>query len=302
MVSVIIPNYNHAPFLGERLDTVFSQTYQDFEVIILDDRSTDNSLEILQPYATHPKVSHFVANEVNSGSPFKQWKRGVSLAKGEWIWIAESDDIADPTFLERMMQAVAKHPSVGLAYSYLRWIDAAGKTLGVDQVDGATHYYTGKQFAVQKLLYTTTIYNVSSCIFRRDAFMQVDCSFFETMRCSGDYGFYAQMAQMTDVLEVKEVLTGYRQHASNTSRQMMKAGVSCQEDLAVLNLICDKYNIPQSKYAKFWARMQSFHHLPWSIRTTIFKAYWKKHPRIVLWSFYYLVYNLLRKIWRNIKR
>lgn len=302
MVSVIIPNYNHALFLGERLDTVFLQTYQDFEVIILDDHSTDNSLEVLQPYATYPKVSHLVVNEINSGSPFEQWKRGVSLAKGEWIWIAESDDVADLTFLERMMQAVADHPTVGLAYSHLRWIDAAGKTLGVDQVDGAKHYYTGKQFAVQKLLYTTTIYNVSSCVFRRDAFLQVDSSFFETMRCSGDYGFYAQMAQVTDVLEVMEVLTGYRQHASNTSRQMMKVGVSCQEDLAVLNLICDKYNIPQSKYAKFWARMQTSHHLPWSIRSQILKAYWKKHPRIVLWSFYYLIYNLLRRIWRNLKR
>ena len=74
-VSVIIPNYNHALYLQVRLDSVFNQTYQDFEVIILDDCSTDNSREIIEKYANNPKTSHIIFNDVNSGSTIKQWEK-----------------------------------------------------------------------------------------------------------------------------------------------------------------------------------------------------------------------------------
>ena len=99
-VSVIVPNYNHASYLKQRIDSILNQTFQDFEVIILDDCSTDNSLEVLSHYKNHNKVSHCVFNDTNSGSTFKQWDKGIQLAKGEWIWIAESDDWAEPEFLE----------------------------------------------------------------------------------------------------------------------------------------------------------------------------------------------------------
>ena len=106
-VSVIVPNYNHAPFLRRRLDSIFNQTYQDFEVIILDDCSSDNSKEIIEQYRNRPQITHIVYNEVNSGSPFKQWAKGFDLAKGEYIWIAESDDWAELNFLEETVQIMS---------------------------------------------------------------------------------------------------------------------------------------------------------------------------------------------------
>lgn len=101
-VSVIIPNYCHARFLNQRIDSVLNQTYSDYEVIILDDCSTDNSREIIESYRNHPKISHIVYNEKNSGSTFIQWEKGFELARGEYIWIAESDDVA-PIYLSRRM-------------------------------------------------------------------------------------------------------------------------------------------------------------------------------------------------------
>ena len=79
LVSVIIPNYNHAQYLEQRLDSVFNQTYQNFEVIFLDDCSTDNSLEVIEKYKGNPHLSRIVVNETNSGSPFKQWDKGIGL-------------------------------------------------------------------------------------------------------------------------------------------------------------------------------------------------------------------------------
>ena len=104
LISIILPNYNHAIYLIDRLDSIFNQTYQNFEVIILDDASTDDSLAILNMYRNHPKVSNFIRNEKNTGSPFKQWAKGLRLAKGDLIWIAESDDDCDLNFLESQVK------------------------------------------------------------------------------------------------------------------------------------------------------------------------------------------------------
>ncbi|TAE04306.1 MAG: glycosyltransferase family 2 protein, partial [Bacteroidetes bacterium] len=87
LISVIVPNYNHAPYLLERIESILSQSFQDFELILLDDFSTDQSKEVLKKYQNHEKVSHLLLNEKNSGSTFKQWNKGISLAKGKYIWL-----------------------------------------------------------------------------------------------------------------------------------------------------------------------------------------------------------------------
>lgn len=102
LVSVIVPNYNHAPYLKERLDSIYQQTYQNIEVILLDDFSSDNSVEVLKQYARkYPHNTRLIVNEENSGKVFRQWNKGLSLAKGELIWIAESDDYCDVNFWMR---------------------------------------------------------------------------------------------------------------------------------------------------------------------------------------------------------
>src|SRR5215469_17881071 len=101
-VSVVVPNYNHAQFLPKRIDSILGQSFQDFEVILLDDCSTDDSRSILSQYSAPPRV-RLEFNQTNSGSPFKQWNKGVRLANGKYIWIAESDDYADERLLERLL-------------------------------------------------------------------------------------------------------------------------------------------------------------------------------------------------------
>src|ERR1039457_1590707 len=101
-VSIVVPNYNHARFLPHRLDSVLGQTFQDFELILLDDCSTDESRSILSQYGGDPRV-RIEFNVVNSGSTFKQWNKGVRLAREEYVWIAESDDYADERLLEKLV-------------------------------------------------------------------------------------------------------------------------------------------------------------------------------------------------------
>src|SRR5689334_17639702 len=110
--SVIIPNYNHAAYLEQRIHSVLKQSFKDFEVIVLDDASTDNSTALIQKYPSIIKV----VNEKNSGSPFRQWEKGAALAKGEWLWFAESDDLASPAFLQTMYDVIQKNKTAGLIY------------------------------------------------------------------------------------------------------------------------------------------------------------------------------------------
>ena len=123
MISVIVPNFNHARYLEKRLESVLTQTYQNIELIILDDCSSDNSIDIINKYKTNQKVSSIVLSNVNSGSPFKQWSRGIEIAKGDYIWIAESDDYCDNTFLEKCLAPFETDMSLVMVFCGSHWVD-----------------------------------------------------------------------------------------------------------------------------------------------------------------------------------
>ncbi|MBK8614353.1 MAG: glycosyltransferase family 2 protein [Flavobacteriales bacterium] len=96
LVSVVIPNFNHAAFLRERIRSVLGQTVADLEVILLDDASTDDSVLVMRAFTSDPRVTHVVVNEVNSGSPFHQWRKGMALARGTWVGSRRATTAARP--------------------------------------------------------------------------------------------------------------------------------------------------------------------------------------------------------------
>src|ERR1700759_2901855 len=131
MVSVIIPNYNHSPYLHKRINSVLNQNYKNFEIIILDDCSTDNSKKIIEQYRHNPKVAAIIYNERNNGSPFKQWNKGVEVAHGDFIWIAESDDFADKSFLDKMIKRFNEYrDNIGLCFCQSYRVNDKGTIVG----------------------------------------------------------------------------------------------------------------------------------------------------------------------------
>ena len=168
LVSVIIPNYNHAKFLDERIQSVLNQTYQNFELIILDDKSTDNSVEVIGKYKDNPHVSHIVVNTENSGSTFKQWHKGFELAKGEIIWIAESDDSCDNSLLETLVCGYVDNDAV-LAFCRSCKYDVKGNSKLHDDM-----VMDGKCFISQYMFERNSVANASSAIFCRQVAMSID--------------------------------------------------------------------------------------------------------------------------------
>jgi len=224
-VSVIVPSYNHAPFLVQRIESILNQSFSDFEVILLDDRSSDNSVEILNRYRGCPRVSHTVINETNSGSPFIQWQKGISLARGQYIWIAESDDWSDPDFLKTMVMHLQTYPDAVFAYSGTILVENDQEALyQYDRLrfgDSSpfSHSFTmnGIEFRRDFLSRMCVIPNVSAVIFRSDALRAVNLSELAGFRKSGDWLLYWRLCEKGMIVSDRTPLNYFRRHSEQTT-------------------------------------------------------------------------------------
>lgn len=247
-VSVIMPNYNHAPYLKERLDSILAQDYPDFEVILLDDASTDESVAILKDYAQNPKVKTLVVNEKNSGNPFLQWQRGLQEATGEYVWIAESDDVAEPTLLSTLVEAMEqKHAT--LAFCHSQWIDSEGKPIARTQDSRWKRDFSmaGGTFVRRYLLGYSIICNASAVVFKREAAMQVDMQKVTQYTASGDRLFWIQMALQGRVAYVAQDLNRFRQHTHKVSGGAEYMGLNIVQDHAIYRLIAPMLSLSGSE-------------------------------------------------------
>ena len=294
-VSVIVPNYNHAPYLKQRIESILNQTYQDFELILLDDCSKDGSRDIMESYRSNPHVSHVVFNEANSGSAFRQWDKGIALAQGRWIWVAESDDYAEPTFLERLMTEVSQVPDCVLAYAATWWVDQTGAKLWETPNSNNVNLYGGIDFIHQKLAVCNSIANVSECIFRRDKFRPSETYRYEHMRLCGDWFFYVLLAEQGSVVEVEEPLSYYRQHSSNISSEAETQGLTFLEGADILEYMTQQCRLRTSDYARgwgrLWAKYERLYHFSPKVKNFVRKRLARKYPSVYL---YYLIYKCLK--------
>ncbi|MBI5142529.1 MAG: glycosyltransferase [Nitrospirae bacterium] len=221
-VSVIIPNYNHARYLDQRMVSVLGQTYRDFEVIFLDDASTDNSREVFGKYQGDSRI-RAVFNEKNSGSPFVQWNSGVKMAKGEYVWIAESDDYADSRLLETLVGALDRNPSVGIAYCASMQVDQHGSEFGVwlptdiggyrlDENRWRTDFTNdGKDECSNFMIVRCTIPNASAVVFRKSVYEMTGYAD-ETMRLCGDWLMWCKMLMISGISYTARPLNCFRTH------------------------------------------------------------------------------------------
>lgn len=249
-VSVIVPNYNYGRYLSDRLSSVVGQTLPLFELIVLDDCSTDDSLAVASDFLEKCDVPWELAvNKVNSGSVFKQWRKGLEMARGEYVWIAEADDESFPTFLEQITHKMHQTEAViGFCDSWQ--IDEEGKRLG----DSYKHYVneyspgsfnqsfvlSGRDFLVKHLAVKNVILNVSGAVFRRANLLQamekLGGDLFQ-FKVAGDWRLYVELC-LTDHPVVYEVapLNGHRRHTASVTHAMDER--RHMEEINYLHNIC----------------------------------------------------------------
>ena len=251
LISIIVPCYNHAHYLQERFDSIFSQVLDDYELIVLDDASQDGSQALLKKILKG-KPHIFLPNKANSGSPFKQWERGLRVATGKYIWIAESDDFCTPNFLSSLLYPMESR-KLSIAFSKVTAIDANSSDLQVpywpeplNRDFFRTSQIISCRFFLQSFMGARNcIPNASAVVFRADGLKARILKLAEsvnTLKFAGDWLFWAKLLELYDVesmMYVAEPLCSHRMHEATTRTSQDKATekIRIREFSSILNTI-----------------------------------------------------------------
>jgi glycosyltransferase involved in cell wall biosynthesis len=247
-VSVVVPNYNHAQFLERRLDSIYGQTFTDFEVLLLDDASDDESIDILKRYAErHARNTRLILKERNSRSPFAQWAKGIELARGNLVWIAESDDYCELDLLEHLRKPFA-YPRVALSYAIPVSVDHGGTPISYQFAEYASelplarwqssYVAEAEEEVAVALGLRNTIPNASAALFRREAALPfLKDPIWQRMRICGDWCFYLKLLQGRRIAFVKEARSYFTHTETNTSAREARTKALVAEHMLALATI-----------------------------------------------------------------
>ncbi|MFC3110966.1 glycoside hydrolase family 99-like domain-containing protein [Undibacterium arcticum] len=303
-VSVIVPNYNHEPFLRRRLDSIYGQTYKNIEVILLDDCSSDQSRSLMDQYAAaYPDITSTLYNDENSGSAFRQWAKGIKATTGDLIWIAESDDYCDERFLEVLVSCF-EDEAVLLAYakstfvdknevpirdgfqSYLSDLECAEKWNG-------SYVETAHNEVRSALGIKNTIPNASGVLFKRPINMPLlDDESWLSMVVAGDWVFYLEIIRGGKIAYSTETTNFFRRYEGSAAEVTYKKSVFYREVGIASRTVAALYNVPlkileqcREGYRTFYEKMvgQSDEEFAlWYDYQSILKARERRLPNVMV--------------------
>lgn len=262
-VSAIVPNYNHGKYLTKRLDSILNQSYPLIDIIVLDDCSTDDSRAIIDSYVNKfPSRIHALYSTENSGNVFHQWRKGHIEATGDIVWICESDDFCEPTFVERAIRAF-RDPSVMLAFGRVEYANSDGEYVeGLDNyreesepgiwgqttVRPACEWFCGG-FGVKNL-----IPNVGGSLWRRHHISDDVWDQASNFKVMGDWFLYSAVAGAGQIAYEPTAVSYFRIHSNNTSG--LKAQSTPEyyaEYFRLMKLLKAKWPIPNQTLDRFVA-------------------------------------------------
>ncbi len=240
-ISVVVPSYNYSRFLRARLASIFTQTYPVLEIIVLDDGSTDDSIAVVRDTAAQwGRYVQIVSNSTNSGSITRQWQRAAELARGDFLWIAEADDVAEPGFLAALAERIVGIDDTLLAFCDSRCIDADDQPMRISYRDyyadaagpGALaqdDVFEAAGFARRFLAERNLILNASAVLWRRAALIEAISRCGDelgTWRLAGDWRVYLEVlhAGVGRVVYSASILNQHRRHDSSVTQRLDRGG------------------------------------------------------------------------------
>jgi glycosyltransferase involved in cell wall biosynthesis len=214
LLSVTVLNYNYGHYLDQCLTSILSQTLSDFELILINDCSTDDSLTVIEPYLADPRV-RLVNHDVNCGY-VASLREGCALSQGRYLTVVSADDYAlDPNAFTRLCEVLEADPAIGFCYSAWQERDDDGhvrhERLGAEQ----TYVHEGTT-EVRRLLQSSPILH-SGTIIRRTAYDAVS-GYDAACRYSVDTNMWLALCAVGKVAYVSDFLFAYRAHQSNMSQ------------------------------------------------------------------------------------
>lgn len=219
LLSIIIPSYNHEQYIGEAIQSVLDQRYQNWELIIVDDGSKDHSVDIIKKFDDNR--IHLIIQE-NQGA-HNAINRGLSEANGEYLAILNSDDVYESDRFGTMISEMQRDAELGFVCSYIRVIDSEGKVLGVKQgwknmepwlVPHKELSFAATEDFKLNLIMSNFTSTTSNFLFTRAVYEKIGGM--RNLRFVHDWDFALRAAEATKCKMIEKPLLKYRVHESNT--------------------------------------------------------------------------------------
>jgi glycosyltransferase involved in cell wall biosynthesis len=209
-VSILMPFYNAAPYFGAAINSILQQSFNDFELLLIDDGSTDRSLEIAQSFAAQHKAIKILQNKTNQGLVYTR-NRGIEAAKGEYIACLDADDIALPQRLAKQVAFLDKNPNIALLGSFAGYIDKKDEQFHVETPKTSAKY-------VGIWLLFQNCFIQSAVMFRKHCLENL--RYKHLYPPAEDYDLWVQIAYRFPVANLPEILTLHRKHDTNISKTL----------------------------------------------------------------------------------
>lgn len=262
-ISVVVVNYNYGHYLTDRLDSIIAQSIGIYEIILVDDASYDNSMMVLDDWmAIHNINITILRNESNSGSVFGQWEKGISAATGDFVWIAEADDLCEDHFLQTVLPPMLKDPDIILSYCESRQMDGHGSLYG-DNYDfylrniseslwASDRIADGTYEITHALAVLNSIPNVSSILFKQKNLLEVVHQFRDEIgsyKIAADYALYVRLLTFGKIAYSRANPNIHRRHPDSIIAKCQQKDLN-QEIISIQQWVMDRYPLSSATIRK----------------------------------------------------
>jgi glycosyltransferase involved in cell wall biosynthesis len=243
-ISIVLVNYNDSQYLDERIQSLLNQTYKDFELIIIDNGSTDNSVEVIHRYTEDLRIKTQLYPE--NISPYERWNDGVDLAQGKYLQIVSADDSCHPTLLEKLVKKLDDNPSIDFVYSQTLDIDDRGNPISreriiyeLDRERWSQDFIDTGESECRYMFFECTIANSGAILMRRSAFINAG-KFDVKLRLSADHILYIKLLlNTTNFAFIAEPLNYLRRYPG-TMTNATKDDIHLEEKFRVIKFLFDQ--------------------------------------------------------------
>lgn len=201
MVTVYITNYNYGLYIEKAIESVLNQSYTNYELIIIDDGSTDNSMEIIEKYRENTKIQ--IIYQKNRGLNITN-NIAMRLAKGEFIVRLDADDYLDSEYLEIMVEKITSDAEIGLVFPDFYYVNNIGTIIGEE-----------KRFNFEEEVSLYDLPAHGACTMIRLAFLKILGGYNESFSCQDGYDLWLKFINVHKVVNVNKPLFSYRRHGNN---------------------------------------------------------------------------------------
>lgn len=219
-VSVCIPNYNGSQYIENAIQSVLNQSYTNFELIIVDNCSTDNSIEVINKFSD-PRIKIY-RNPTNIGM-VKNWNKCISLASGEYLCLLSHDDVLEKDMLMKESKVLDLNPNVGFVFSLVKFINSKGEIL-----NRSTLFFNTQHISIMK---GETFFKKNVCenmVFMPSVMVRKECyrtlgNFDETTSYTCDWEMWLRISLHYDVAFIPEPLAYYRSHPTSLTNVVINS-------------------------------------------------------------------------------